>query len=158
MPTPRHFTSSNRRFLPALFAAFAFVACDGKIVVPATVEATPAAPVVPLVVKQVVADRFPRLSHQQWSLTVADLLHLEAPTEASKAFAPDPLGGKTFDNNLSALTVSPALWGNYQLAAEALAVQVTTDATLLGYLMPSPRSATVFLETFGRRAFRRPLT
>src|SRR5262245_33479180 len=61
--------------------------------------------------------RFPRMSHKQWENTVVDLFQLGAPTGLSSAFAPDPLGGKAFDNNTDSLQVTQNLWGDYQVAA-----------------------------------------
>lgn len=112
---------------------------------------------------QVVADRFPRLSHLQWELTVVDLFKLDAQTGLSAAFAADPLGGKAFDNNESALDVSPSLWSDYQVAAETVAEKVTTDAGLLARFLPADlpgdaaAKARAFVEGFGLRVYRRPL-
>src|SRR5690242_5255894 len=39
---------------------------------------------------QVVALRFPRLSHLQWEQTVVDLFRLDAPLGLSASFTPDP--------------------------------------------------------------------
>lgn len=107
--------------------------------------------------------RFPRLSHLQWESTVQDLLYLAQPPGLSASFTGDPLGG-VFDNNESSLLVTPGLWADYQLAAEDLSVVVTSDAAKLAKLMPpdapsDPAARTkAFLENFGRRAYRRPLT
>jgi hypothetical protein len=112
---------------------------------------------------QIVAARFPRLSHAQWELTVVDLLHLNAPTDLSASFAPDPLGGRVFDNDQEVLAVGPGLFRDYQRAAERIAESVTNDAALLAGIVPaaSPDDARspaqTFLESFGLRAFRRPL-
>ncbi|MEZ4293329.1 MAG: DUF1592 domain-containing protein, partial [Polyangiaceae bacterium] len=108
--------------------------------------------------------RFPRLSHSQWENTVVDLFHLDSPTGLSSSFTPDPLGGKAFDNNESALQVTPGLWADYQRAAEEVALLVTSDPDLLSRIapasLPSDPAAKkkAFLESFGKRAFRRPLT
>lgn len=108
--------------------------------------------------------RFPRLSHAQWERTVMDLFHLDAPTGLSSSFTPDPLGGKAFENNEAALQVTPGLWADYQRAAEEVALLVTGDPALLEKIAPADLPAdpaakkTAFLESFGQRAFRRPLT
>ncbi len=108
--------------------------------------------------------RFPRMSHRQWENTVVDLFELGAATGLSSAFAPDPLGGKAFDNNTASLQVTQSLWGDYQIAAETVAELVTSDAALLAKVVPAdlPSEAAAkqkaWIESFGKRAWRRPLT
>lgn len=108
--------------------------------------------------------RFPRLSHAQWERTVADLFLLDAETGLSASFTPDPLGGKAFDNNESSLQVTPNLWADYQRAAEEVALLITSDPALLAKIAPADLPADpaakkkAFLESFGKRAFRRPLS
>jgi hypothetical protein len=108
--------------------------------------------------------RFPRLSHAQWENTVRDLLRLPSTPGLSASFTTDPLGGKTFDNNELKLEVTPGLWGDYQRAAEELSVQVTSDPAQLAKILPANlpsdpvAKARAFIEAFGRRAYRRPLT
>ncbi|EYF05117.1 DUF1592 domain-containing protein [Chondromyces apiculatus] len=107
--------------------------------------------------------RFPRLSHLQWENTTRDLLHLDARSGLSESFTRDPLGGM-FDNNETVLKVTPGLWSDYQIAAEELSAYVTADQERLGRIMPEGASAEPlerarqFIESFGTRAFRRPLT
>ncbi len=109
------------------------------------------------------ASRFPRLSHRQWENTVKDLLHLPQEPGLSASFTGDPLGG-VFDNNESSLLVTPGLWADYQLAAEDLAAGITGDPALLAAILPpdppaDPAArARAFIEGFGRRAYRRPLS
>jgi len=102
--------------------------------------------------------RFPRLSHTQWKNTVRDLFYLPAPSGQSTAFSGDPLGG-IFDNNEAVLLVTPALWADYQRAAEAMSEIVADDPALLAKIVPqsAPTDARAFVESFGKRAFRRPL-
>jgi Protein of unknown function (DUF1592)/Protein of unknown function (DUF1588)/Protein of unknown function (DUF1595)/Protein of unknown function (DUF1587)/Protein of unknown function (DUF1585) len=105
--------------------------------------------------------RFVRLNHQQWENTVRDLLHLTAPVGLSSAFVAEPLRS-AFDTNGGILTVTPDLWSDYQTAAEALAKKVARDPKLLATLtMGAPADPTgkarAFIQTFGLRAFRRPL-
>ena len=100
--------------------------------------------------------QLPRLTKVQWENTVKDLFDLPAVTGLSVSFAPDPLGGKAFENNQSALDVTPQLWSDYQVAAEAVAELVTGDATLMGKL-PGGGDATKLVEELATRAFRRPL-
>jgi len=108
--------------------------------------------------------RFPRMSHAQWENTVQDLFKLSAPVGLSSAFAPDPLGGKAFDNNTASLQVTQNLWGDYQVAAETIAATVTSDATLLANIVPADLPSEpaakqqAWLERFGKQAWRRPLT
>ncbi|WP_437821434.1 DUF1592 domain-containing protein [Sorangium sp. So ce1078] len=112
-----------------------------------------------------VAERsmFPRLSHAQWENTVRDLLRLDDAPGLSASFTSDPLGG-VFDNNEAALLVTPGLWGDYQRAAEELAAMVAGDQGKLDRVVPAdlpaePEArAQAFVERFGERAFRRPLT
>ncbi|WP_437767138.1 DUF1592 domain-containing protein [Sorangium sp. So ce281] len=112
-----------------------------------------------------VAERsmFPRLTHAQWENTVRDLLRLDDRPGLSASFTSDPLGG-VFDNNEAALLVTPGLWGDYQRAAEELAAMVTADQGKLGRIAPADlpdapdARAQAFVERFGERAFRRPLT
>lgn len=107
--------------------------------------------------------RFPRLSHLQWENTVQDLLYLAQPSGLSSSFTGDPLGG-IFDNNESSLLVAPGLWADYQLAAEELSVLATSDTAKLAKLIPKDAPADAagrakaYLEHFGMRAYRRPLT
>ncbi|WP_437647513.1 DUF1592 domain-containing protein [Sorangium sp. So ce362] len=106
---------------------------------------------------------FPRLSHAQWESTVRDLLRLDDRPGLSASFTSDPLGG-VFDNNEAALQVTPGLWSDYQRAAEELAAMVAGDQGKLERIVPAdlpagPEArAQAFVERFGERAFRRPLT
>jgi hypothetical protein len=108
---------------------------------------------------QLETTRFPRLSHAQWENTVRDLLYLSAPSELSLAFTGDPLGG-VFDNNEEVLQVTPGLWADYQRAAETLASLVADDPAALAKIVPqaAPTDPRAFVEHFGKRAFRRPLS
>jgi hypothetical protein len=113
---------------------------------------------------QVLAVRFPRLSHLQWEQTVVDLFHLDAPTGLSASFSPDPDGAKPFDNNQAQLEVTPSLWSDYQTAAETVAEMVTSSADKLARFLPDSASSyprekeEAFLQSFGQRVFRRPLS
>ncbi len=112
----------------------------------------------------VASSRFPRLSHAQWENTVVDLFSLAAPTGFSSGFAPDPLGGKAFDNNEASLSVATTLWTDYQTAAEQVATLVTGDAAILANVVPDDLPTEpaarrdAWVTQFGKRAFRRPLT
>src|SRR5688572_12099838 len=100
--------------------------------------------------------RFIRLTHEQWENSVRDVLKLPARSELSSGFVPDPPDGK-FENNERALYVSANLRTDYQRAAETLAAEVSRDASALAAL-GSAGDVTGFVESLGRRAYRRALT
>jgi len=106
--------------------------------------------------------RFPRLSHRQWENSIRDLFYLDQGTGKSGLFIGDPVSGG-FDNNSEKLVVSATLWTDYQRASEEIAEQVILDPELMAAVVPavegdSTAIATAFIETFGARAYRRPLT
>jgi len=115
--------------------------------------------------KNEVAERspFPRLTHEQWENTMRDLLRLDDRPGLTASFTSDPLGG-IFDNNEAVLSVTPGLWADYQRAAEELSAMIVADPQKLGRIVPadtgqdSTARAKAFIEDFGRRAYRRPLT
>jgi hypothetical protein len=90
------------------------------------------------------------------------LLRLEEPPVLAGEFTPDAIIG--FDTNAAQLRMSSSLREDYQRAAEALATQVVNDSAALARLMPAgaPEEplarARAFIESFGLRAYRRPLT
>ena len=100
-----------------------------------------------------------RLTQPEYNNTVRDLLG-DSSSPAS-TFPPDQRQGD-FSNTAVALTVSPLLAQSYQTAAEALATTaighlstiVACDTTAMG----EDACAAQFVTTFGKRAFRRPLT
>lgn len=142
-------------------AITAAVACTGEIGGPADgADGDDGCPgCAPSGITVAASTQFPRISHRQWENTIADLFELDAPTGLSSTFAPDPLAGKAFDNNTAALDVTPNLWGDYQEAAEAVAALVTGDAAMLAKAVgPGAPTAREWIERFGRRAWRRPLT
>lgn len=110
-----------------------------------------------------VTSRFPRLSHPQWENTVQDLFRLSEPPGLAGSFDADPPLGR-FDNNTARLTMSAGLWQDYQRAAETMAERITSDADALALILPADppadpeAGARAFIESFGARAFRRPLT
>ncbi|HEY6723681.1 MAG TPA: DUF1592 domain-containing protein [Polyangiaceae bacterium] len=106
--------------------------------------------------------RVARLTHFQWANSVQDLLRLdERPTEVAD-FTPDAIVG--FDTNRSQLRMSGTLREDYERAAEALALRVVDDPEAVARLIPADAPtdptarAQVFIESFGLRAYRRPLT
>ena len=108
-----------------------------------------------------VTSRFPRLSHPQWENTVQDLFRLAEPPGLATSFDADPPLGR-FDNSTARLTMTSGLWQDYQRAAETMAERITADAEAMARIVPTdlPDDARArgFVESFGARAFRRPLT
>jgi hypothetical protein len=101
--------------------------------------------------------RFVRLTHDQWEASVRDVLKLTALPGLSASFASDPPNG-TFSNNERALFVSSTLWSDYERAAESLSTKIAGDAQALAKLTGGSTDSAAFIRSFGRRAFRRPLT
>jgi hypothetical protein len=101
--------------------------------------------------------RFVRLTNQQWAASVQEVLKLAEPSGLELAF-PAPVQGITdFSNNELLLEVNPRSWEEFQAAAEVLAAQVTASDEALAAVYAGTDSAG-FIETVGRRAYRRPLT
>jgi hypothetical protein len=112
-------------------------------------------------VNHLITSRFPRLSHPQWENTVQDLFRLPEPPGLAQSFDADPPLGR-FDNNTARLTMTAGLWQDYQRAAETMAEQIAGDEQALDRIVPDDLSdedaERGFIEAFGARAFRRPLT
>ncbi len=110
----------------------------------------------------VATPRLARLSRQQWSNTVRDLVKLTDISEIDKGVSGDALVG--FDDQADALFVGEMLRRELATAAEKLADRVIGDAAALERLMPAAAPtdaagrARAFITSFGQRAFRRPLT
>lgn len=101
--------------------------------------------------------RVMRLTNDQWENSVTDILRLSAKPGIASAFEQPVAGTTDFTNNEHVLTVSNALWRSYQAGSEELAAQVTaTDGALSAVYSGTDSGG--FIRTFGRRAFRRPLT
>jgi hypothetical protein len=121
-----------------------------------------AVPTSPPATTLVPTPRVARLSRQQWSNTVRDLLKLTDISEIDANVTGDALIG--FDNEADALFVTEQLRKQLADAAEKLADKVTADATALARLLPANAptdaagKAKAFITSFGQRAFRRPLT
>jgi hypothetical protein len=98
-----------------------------------------------------------RLTRWEYDNTVRDLLG-DSSRPASR-FPPDERGAG-FNNDAQNLSVSPLHVENYMTAAESLVAQATTD---LGKLVPCDPAkgdavcASAFLDSWGKRAWRRPL-
>jgi hypothetical protein len=100
-----------------------------------------------------------RLTRQEYNRTVRDLLGDDsAPADR---FPADEVSGG-FGNNAAVLGVSPLLAEKYQEAAEALAARAVQDLGVLVACDPARTGeeacARQFVERFGARAYRRPLS
>jgi hypothetical protein len=121
-----------------------------------------AIPTSPPDVALVPTPRVARLSRQQWSNAVRDLLLVTDISEIDSAVTGDALIG--FDNEAESLFVTEQLRQQFAEAAEKLADKVTGDAAALARLVPTTAPsdtagrARAFITAFGQRAFRRPLT
>lgn len=136
----------------------------GDGVLPGAPPGVPMAPGMPGELPPAIAretTRFARLSHAQWENSVRTLFYLDQNSGLSADFLRDPIAG--FDNSGSILRITPDLWDDYQRGAEAVADLVTKSPARLAKLIPpgAPTDpagqARVFIETLGKRAYRRPL-
>lgn len=101
--------------------------------------------------------RFVRLTNAQWGATVQQLLQLPEASGLEKTFEEPVRGITDFSNNELLLEVNARNWADFQAAAETLAERVTaSDATLA--TIYAGTDAVGFIESVGRRAYRRPLT
>jgi hypothetical protein len=106
--------------------------------------------------------RFARLSRQQWANAVRDLLMLSDISDIESNVSGDALVG--FDAEAEDLFVTEQLRSDLFDASEKAADKVTGDAAALERLVPADAPtdaagrAEAFITSFGRRAFRRPLT
>ncbi len=98
-----------------------------------------------------------RLTNAQWARAVQDVLRLDAPSGLEQSFQSPVIGTTDFSNNELVLDVNQESWANFQSAAETLAAQVTaTDAALAKVYSGTDPAG--FIQTLGRRVYRRPLT
>lgn len=102
-----------------------------------------------------------RLTNRQYDNTVADLLGDR--TGSAGRFLAD-VGGHGFANSADLSLVTQQAAVHYQLAAQRLARDAVADDARLAALLPCKLGelpddgcARRFIQTFGRRAFRRPL-
>src|SRR4051812_44083975 len=95
--------------------------------------------------------QLPRLTRAEYDATTRDLLGIDV--QPSSMLAPDTIG-----------SVDQRAWDGFQTAAGALATQVMAAATAKAKVIPCTPSgdgaacAQQFIQQFGQRAFRRPLT
>jgi hypothetical protein len=101
--------------------------------------------------------RFVRLTNSQWAASVQEVLKLAKPSGLEALFIAPVAGITDFSNNELLLDVDSRSWSDFQAAAETLAEQVTASDDALALVYPGT-DATGFIQTVGRRAFRRPLT
>src|SRR5688572_9973029 len=107
--------------------------------------------------------RLLRLTHAQWENTTTDLLQLSTPSQLSAGFTGDTTGG-LFDTHSGGLKIGQTLWGDYQNAAEQLAVRLTLSSTALAPLLPASLPASgeartrAFIANVGSLTHRRPLS
>jgi hypothetical protein len=103
--------------------------------------------------------RSARLTHAQYQAAMLELFGIE--DSPSTSFAPDATNGFEFDNRLD-LRVDARLGPQYRTAAESVAARVAGDAALLARIVPCDTTdsgcSDEFIASFGRRAFRRPLS
>jgi hypothetical protein len=101
--------------------------------------------------------RFHRLTNSQWENSVHDILKLQGPTGQSAQLLHAVAGTTDFDNNERVVVVSNDNWSDFELAAEAVAANVSVTDEALRAVVDTTDRAT-FIKSFGRRAFRRELT
>jgi hypothetical protein len=103
--------------------------------------------------------RAARLTHAQYQNTVNDLFGITDNSAA--AFAPDALDGMAFDTSID-FRVDSRLGPQYRAAAEALAAKAVADDAIFSRIVPCDTASASckgdFIEGFGQRAFRRPLS
>jgi hypothetical protein len=140
----------------ALGAAFALAACSGRIGDPPGTIGESEAPVCTGVVPGKSPIR--RMTRFEYNNTVRDLLGDD--TKPALAFVPEE-EAMGFDNQATALGVTQILAEQYMVASEKIALGA---ADHLSELLPcdpaaigEDECAQSFVETFGRRAYRRPL-
>ena len=102
-----------------------------------------------------------RLNRTEYNNSVRDLLGTQQ--QPANAFTADPTANG-FDNNAAALTLSGTALALYETAAEALASEAVTNNPNFNKLVPCAAADTsttcvgTFVQVFGRRAWRRPLS
>jgi hypothetical protein len=108
--------------------------------------------------------RFAKLSNEQWENSVQQLFYLPTPVGASTDFTQEPLDKAYVSMSAAELTVGGDAWARYQTAAEKVAQQIVADDAKLAAITPKGTFAdanakgAAFIASFGRRAYRRPLT
>ena len=102
--------------------------------------------------------RMQRLTNGQWERAVTDVLRFAAPANLSQGFSmPAAAAATDFANNEKRLSSTRRPRSTSRLASEAAAALATGTPDALARLYAGADAAG-FVRTFGRRAFRRPLT
>src|SRR6185369_15358702 len=100
-----------------------------------------------------------RLTRFEYDNTIRDLLGDDS--HPSAAFPPDETA-QGFDNNAVVLGVTDLLAEQYLDVAEGIAGRAVADAAVMGRIAPCASAdadcGRSFIQSFGRRAWRRPLT
>jgi hypothetical protein len=103
-----------------------------------------------------------RLSVLQWASSIRSLLALANPGDLDNALTKDAV--VRFDNEADSLFVGQDLHDDLQSQAERLAALVTADPASVARLVPAGAptdtagKAKAYIQDFGRRAYRRPLS
>jgi hypothetical protein len=101
--------------------------------------------------------RVQRLTNAQWENAVTDILRLASPANLTRDFLLPVAGVTDFTNNEKLLFVDGRFVVDNQAASLAAAALATgSDAALAALYDGTDVSG--FVQTLGRRAFRRPLT
>lgn len=101
--------------------------------------------------------RVQRLTNSQWERAVTDILRFGEPHDLSRNFLNAVVGTTDFTNNEKLLFVDGQQFLDFETATEAAAALATGSPEALAALYDGTDAAD-FVRTFGRRAFRRPLT
>lgn len=96
-----------------------------------------------------------RLTHDQWENSVRYVLGVDDSGQRGN-LAEDLTGFHTFSNHEELLFLNANLYRDYQMAAEELTAAIGLDPEAIGRIYAG-EDAQGFIETVGRRAFRRPL-
>ena len=101
--------------------------------------------------------RLRRLSHDEYDRTLSSLLGISS--EYGQTLAADAVIDG-FDNDADTLAISGLLADQYRVAAESAVAELDMDALIScdPHQIGNRACATLFLEDFGLRAFRRPLS
>lgn len=97
------------------------------------------------------------LTNAQWARSVKDLLRLNAEPSQANSFLAPVEGFTLFPNNEIVLEVTNQMRESYQLAAAEIAQELLADPGAITRVNAG-NDPGAFIRTFGRRAFRRPLT
>ena len=102
-----------------------------------------------------VTSQIPRLLNREYDAVVRDLLGVTSLASAGKG-PPSTLLVPDFEGSLTDIA-----WNSYLVAAETLAAEVMAGPTRSSFINcdpAAPACLTSTIKTFGRKAFRRPLT